>query len=128
MKRSVLCFLVLASPAFAQGPAASITACAARLELRDFRPLLGEAPDHRVLSYLFDVHNRSAESLMVQPSFSPPWAREGASSLVFGMPMMLRPDARAVLALPLEATVMAAERGLDIAAVSRATGVSCRMG
>lgn len=128
MKSWIFCLLLLSGPALAQGAAPPIPACAARLELLNFRPHRGEAPEHRVLSYLFDVHNRSAESLMVQPSFSPPGTRDGTTNTVFGTPVMLRPDARAVLALPMEATVMAAERGMDLSAISRATGISCRVG
>ena len=111
--------LPAAAPVIAPRPA-----CAARVEMTGFRALLEAGEQRRVLSYMFELRNLTDAALLVQPSFVPPFG--GAP--VPGTPVMLRAHGQATASLPAEATQLAGQHGLDLAAVMGATRARCTIG
>lgn len=114
--------LFLCAPA---APAVAQLGCASRVQMSNFRPLEGAEPERRVLGYLYDLRNLTDEALLVQPSFAMPAG--GTPFLIQGAPVMLRPKAAAVVALPADATLVAGQYGLDLPAITRATRASCTL-
>ena len=105
-------------------PAGAQLGCAARVEMSNFRPLESEAPERRVLGYLYEIRNLSTEALLVQPSFARP---SGVTLPILGTPVMLRPNGSAVVSLPADATLVAGQYGMDLPAITRATRASCTL-